>query len=248
MICYFTATGNSKWIAEKLAAGTNDRIVNIADCVQNGQCSFELGDGELFGFVVPVYFVGIPMIVAEFLQKLHVSNQQYSYAVLNCGGSISNADGIFRQLFQTDAMFGIVTLTNYVPKYKMPDEKEIELRLNRAGQGISKILEHINRKDAGTFIDFKGPLARFITYIGYPLYKNGRKTEQFKVSESCTGCGLCQKICPRKVIRLENKKPVWTAPQCELCLACLHRCPSAAINYGEKSAGHGQYVNPRVRL
>jgi NAD-dependent dihydropyrimidine dehydrogenase PreA subunit len=207
-----------------------------------------LEDGELLGFVVPVYFVGLPMIVAEFLQKLNVLNKQYTYAVLNCGGSIANTEGIFRRILQTDAIFGIVMVGNYVPRYDVADEKEVELRLNRAEQDIDAALKHIARKDAGTYIDFKGPLPRLITFIGYPLYKNGRKTNKFFVNESCNSCGLCQKICPRKVIKLEDKKPVWTMPQCELCLACLHRCPNAVINYGKKSAEHRRYVNPRVRL
>jgi len=68
MIFYFTATGNSKYIAEKIAAETSDRLIDIAECVQAGNFAFDLADGEAVGLVVPVYWFGIPMIVTEFLQ------------------------------------------------------------------------------------------------------------------------------------------------------------------------------------
>ena len=31
MIYYFSGTGNSKWIAEKIAEGTGDQLINVVD-------------------------------------------------------------------------------------------------------------------------------------------------------------------------------------------------------------------------
>jgi NAD-dependent dihydropyrimidine dehydrogenase PreA subunit len=42
-------------------------------------------------------------------------------------------------------------------------------------------------------------------------------------------------------------RPAWEG-QCTLCLACLHRCPAEAIQYGKETVGKGRYVNPRVKL
>jgi len=250
MIFYFTATGNSKFIAERIAAETGGQLINIADCVQGEQYSFALGDDEALGFVVPVYFYGIPMIVAEFLQKLKISagHDYYSYVVLNSGGTAGDAEGLFRRTFPVNAVFGIAVVSNYVPLYPMESETEIAKSLERAVRETDVIIQHIRDRSVGSFNATKGHFPRLSTFVAYPLYKYGRKTGKFTVNENCTGCGLCERICPRKAIRVESGAPVWTAAQCEFCLGCLHRCPSAAINYGRKSAENGRYVNPHVRF
>ena len=250
MIFYFTATGNGKYIAETIAAQTCDRIVNITDCVQAEQYAFALEKGEALGFVVPVYYVGIPMIAVEFLQKLKIAAEwdYYSYAVLNCGGTAGNAEHILRRAFPVNAVFGIEMVSNYVPSYPMESEAEITACLEKAEHEIGTIIRHIQDKSVGSFNEVKGRFPRLTTFVGYPLYQHGRKTNKFTVSEACIGCGLCERICPRKAIQLTDGTPVWTIPQCEFCLGCLHRCPSAAINYGKQSAGNGRYVNPNTTL
>jgi len=248
MIFYFTATGNSKFIAERISAQTGDLIIDIAECVRAGSYAYVLADGEEIGFVVPVYYYGIPIIVGDFLRKLDMSKKTYSYAVLNCGGTTANAGEQIRRLFPLDAEFGIVTVDNYVPMYKTASDEEKQARLDKAELAIDKIAERVKERSPGVFNDYTGPLPRLVTGAVYPLYKYGRKTGKFTVNDNCTGCGLCEKICPRQAIKLKNGSPVWTVPQCEICLGCLHRCPAAAINYGQKSAGNGRYVNPRVKF
>jgi len=248
MIFYFTATGNSKFIAERLAAQTGSQIADIAERIRAGRYSYKLADGEATGLVVPVYFYGIPIIVEEFLRKLDVPQGCYTYAILNCGGTTADAGRYIRRLLPIDAEFGIVMVDNYVPMYKTASDEEKQARLDRAELAIDEISRRVQDRSPGVFNDCKGPFPRLVSRAAYPLYKYGRKTDQFSVNESCTGCGLCEKICPRQAITLESGCPAWTVPRCETCLGCLHRCPVAAINYGKKSAGHGRYVNPRVRF
>ena len=115
---------------------------------------------RLIGFVVPVYYYGIPLIVGDFLQK-----------------------------------------------QARPDKAEL---------AIDEIARRVKGRSPGVFNDCTGPLPRLVTGAVYPLYKYGRKTGKFTVNKSCTGCGLCESICPRKAIKLENESPVWTVPQCEI--------------------------------
>ena len=37
MILYFSATGNDKYVAERIAAATRDRLTSIAACVREGR-------------------------------------------------------------------------------------------------------------------------------------------------------------------------------------------------------------------
>lgn len=248
VIFYFTGTGNSKYLAERIAAQTGDELMNIAECVQDQNYSFRLEDGERLGFVVPVYFYGIPVIVLEFLKKLNVSSGHYSYALLNCGNNTADAGGMFLRAYHVEALFGIVMVQNYVPMFKMENEKAIGEHLKRADAEMNGIVQHIIDSDKGCFDKMKGRFPRLCTFITYPVYKHGRKTYKFTVNDSCVGCGLCENICPRKAIRIENEKPVWQCTQCELCLGCLHRCPKQAINFGRQTVKSGRYVNPQTKL
>ena len=250
MIFYFTATGNSRFIAERISAETGDRIIDIAECIRNDSFAYDLSDHEAVGVVIPVYFVGIPMIAAEFLRKLDISKKSgaYFYVVLGCGGATGGAEKTIPATFQADAVFDVATIGNYAPKYQMGGAESVKERLDSAEREIDGVIEQIKARDTGVFTRHAGRVPRLLTLFGYPLYKYGRKTAKFTANDSCTGCGLCQQVCPRRVIKLESGKPVWTEKRCEICLGCLHRCPAAAINYGKKSAEHGRYLNPRVRL
>ena len=66
--------------------------------------------------------------------------------------------------------------------------------------------------------------------------------------EKCDGCGLCAKVCPDGIIGIRDGRPVWNSDSCTLCLACLHRCPKAAIDLGESTVGKRRYVNPRTEM
>jgi ferredoxin len=45
----------------------------------------------------------------------------------------------------------------------------------------------------------------------------------------CTGCGLCQQLCPVNNIRLMADLPV-RADRCEFCLRCIAFCPTRALD------------------
>ena len=250
MIFYFTATGNSKHIADRIAVATDERIINIADCMKNNQVSFSLEDDETLGFVMPDYYYGIPIIVEEFMRQLNITanNDYYSYAVISCGGSPGSPERQLHRAYKLDAIFVIATVGNYVPMYKIVSDTEIKELLDKAEQETDNVIKKIKSNYKGSYNPAGNLFTDLITPIVYLIYKNGRKTHKFNTNEKCTGCGLCEQICPRNVIELENKKPVWKTAQCEECLGCLHRCPTAAINYGKKTAVNGRYINPRVKF
>ena len=93
MIFYFSATGNSKYAAERIAAATDDRLIFLRDAIRGRSYRYEVGREERIGFVAPTYFFGLPSILNFFLEKLQLSGyqDQYVYLVLTCGGSTGNA-------------------------------------------------------------------------------------------------------------------------------------------------------------
>ena len=48
----------------------------------------------------------------------------------------------------------------------------------------------------------------------------------------CNGCGICVRICPMDVFRLDkkNKKAIINYPEdCQLCELCVIDCPTKAL-------------------
>lgn len=54
MIFYFSGTGNSRWVAESLGKRLGDAVEDIAD-VKIEKEEYTLPEGEILGFVFPVY-------------------------------------------------------------------------------------------------------------------------------------------------------------------------------------------------
>jgi NAD-dependent dihydropyrimidine dehydrogenase PreA subunit len=53
-------------------------------------------------------------------------------------------------------------------------------------------------------------------------------------TETCTGCGICEKVCPMDVIRMNSdQQPEIRYPQdCITCFNCEVDCPGGAVEVG----------------
>ena len=253
MIFYFSATGNSKYAAERIASATEDRVVFLRDAVRGRRYHYDVSHETRIGFVVPTYFQGLPSILTFFLDKLQLTGytDQYVYVVLTCGESTGDAAGQMARLLKKkgvtlSAQFAVPMVDNYVPMFKIPDDEEIAARLESAEEYIDDAIRAISALGIGDYNCCQGRLPEVRTAAAYPLYAHGRTTKHFVVTDACVKCGLCQEICPCGAITLFGGSPEWTKPRCVWCLACLHRCPAEAIHWKSESEENGRYYNPRV--
>lgn len=67
MLLYFTGTGNSKYIAERIAMALNDDILSMNDRIKAGNTD-NVMTGKSMVIVVPTYAWRIPRIVLKWLQ------------------------------------------------------------------------------------------------------------------------------------------------------------------------------------
>ena len=72
MIFFFSGCGNSRHVAETLAAGLNDTLVFIPEAAREGRYEYELAEGKRLGFVFPIYAWGPPKLVMDFVKKVAV--------------------------------------------------------------------------------------------------------------------------------------------------------------------------------
>lgn len=92
MIFYFSGTGNSKYVAQRIAQELGDSLISVSDCFQKHEFTFSVKDDERVGFVFPTYFYGVPSIIADFIAKLELNNYntQYVYFITTCGQECGN--------------------------------------------------------------------------------------------------------------------------------------------------------------
>lgn len=252
MIFYFSATGNSRYVAERIAVRCGDRTESIAEHLRGGQLQAELEKGEQLGFVTPVYFYGIPSPVRRFVQEmeLHVPGRLYTWHVVTFGTATGSAnrmlaDELKKRRIDVNAFFSVRMPDTWTPMYDVSDAGEVSRILKASEKEIDRCAEHIAAGDGGDFNRHKGISA--ITPAAYGIYRHVLSTRSFHVKDSCISCGFCAEQCPDEAIRMTDGKPEWLKERCAFCLGCLHRCPAGAVRFGRNTEKHGQYQHPGQR-
>jgi ferredoxin len=245
-IIYFSATGNSKYVATRLAKD-KDRLIFIPDAIRNG--NFEIKDDSI-GIVSPTYFWGLPSIVKEFFQKA-TFHADYLYFVATYGTTPGSIGVMARKLIKgkkIDSFYSVRMVDTYTPIFDISTKRKQDKFTKHTEEEIDKIIESIAKKEYKTKMN--GQIPSFITNaISQPLYENKKRlTSRLFVNENCIGCGLCARKCPINAIEMIDKKPVWVKEKCVMCLGCLHRCSKFAIECGKKTKNHGQYQNPYAKI
>lgn len=254
MIFYFSATGNSRYVAQRLAEATGDRLISLPEAIRAREYQYALGREERVGFVAPTYFYGLPSVLRFFVEKLQLTGyeEQYVYVVLTCGGTTGDAAGMLAKMLRKkgitlSAQFAVPMVDNYIPMSRLDSEEKREKCLDAAEEYIDEARRAVRSRGFGDYNRCQGAAPAALTAAAYPLYERRRPTRVFVVTDACTGCGLCRELCPCEAISLEAGKPVWSKPQCVHCLGCLHRCPSGAIHWKKADEARGRYYNPRVK-
>ena len=251
MIFYFSATGNSKYVAQRIAAFTGDAIKSITECVKQQQYHFSSDNGTV-GILTPTYAWGLPSIVRDFLNELVLDEHPSYLWFLTTYGTTTGQTGRFSNEIMQEkglsfsAYFSVKMPDTWTPTFDLSDLQKVRRINQNAEQEIDFAIEKIQSRSAGDYMRNKVPtvLAKAFYALEYDAM---RKTSHFKVENSCIGCGLCAKNCPVSAIKMQDKHPVWVKDKCVMCLSCLHHCPKFAIQYGKRTQKHGQYTNPNVK-
>ena len=130
---YYTGTGNSLWVARKIAERLGETelfpMANFKNQVDDIR-------SDTIGLIFPVYIWGVPAPVLRFVELLKTHGAEYIFAVAVNGGQVA---GTLLQLKQVMAKYGqilsagfqITTPSNYIPwggpapaKNRMNDLKE----------------------------------------------------------------------------------------------------------------------------
>ncbi|HPY59979.1 MAG TPA: EFR1 family ferrodoxin [Methanospirillum sp.] len=81
----FTGTGNSLAAAELLAQKLGDTVIESIP-IQMKKASPVIPDSPKVGFIFPVNYSGLPLILSEFIPRISLSHVPYIFAVATAGG------------------------------------------------------------------------------------------------------------------------------------------------------------------
>ena len=240
-IFWFSGTGNSLYAAKRLSAGLGG--LPLFQMTGDAVCDPIGGKGVKIGFVFPSYYGNLPRAVRTYIEKLDIRPDTYLFTVVTMGGvgqgSVAALDkALTAKGVRLSYGRGLRMPANYVLKYNPADSGKSEASLDRADKQLAGFAAEIA---AGAQKVKPFPIT------ANNLYKNIEALDaEFAANNKCTGCGLCEQICPVKNIRIENGRPEWLH-RCEHCVACVSWCPARAIEYGGTTQSRRRYRNPRIQ-
>ncbi|MCL2067110.1 MAG: EFR1 family ferrodoxin [Treponema sp.] len=243
IVFYFSGTGNCLKAAKDISK-------ELANCdIRSMAKPFDFTKQyDSIGFVYPTYFYGLPKRVIEFIKNINLEDNKkaYFYAVTVHGGFAGNAPyqlyelllkqhGIKLAYIKTLKMF-----QNYVIMFEM--SKKADLITKKSNRAIIPIINSIKAKKSNRVNKLTKIMAKSNRDF---LEKVSTMDKDYSVNNNCTGCTICEKVCPVKNIEMINNKPEFRH-HCENCLACIHYCPQRAINYKNVTQNRKRYTNPEI--
>lgn len=247
MIIYFTGTGNSRYVAQALAAKLDDELVDSFEFVRSGKGA-DFSSDKPWVFVSPTYAWRIPHVFEKFIRNCHFSGSTKAYFVMTCGSDIGNARKFHAQLCKDIGLEycgaqAVVMPENYAAMFDVPNEEEsIQIRKS-AYPSILNAYEAVNSCQSLPADRVTSSDKMKSGIVNWMFYSFIISSKQFTVSDACIGCEKCANSCPSNGITLQDNRPVWTGA-CTHCMACICGCPTAAIEYGKKSVGKPRYICP----
>lgn len=163
VILYFTATGNSLYVARQLAGETGE-LLSIPQLVKAGRYEVEADE---IGIVYPVYGHMPPNMVREFIRKARLK-AGYRFAVLTYGNRKCNSAEIWDEVPRKagcpfDYITTMIMVDNWLPNFDMNEQMKIDKHIPESLERISFACIHNCPQKAIVFRQMKevNPDARY---------------------------------------------------------------------------------------
>ena len=243
-IYFYTGTGNSLRAAKIIADKNQDcELIAITEKAEK-----KIPKGyERIGFVFPVYFQGLPKIVADFISNADFSEQQdtYFFAVATYGALHGNAIPQVGKLLKEQGIYldyghNLRMFSNYVVMYNM--SKKVAKVTAQSERKTIPIAQNIVNKQ-------ENHIPPFNKLVNWYYQKQMRHVPDadlnFSVSDDCSSCGMCEAVCASKNIVMKDGQPIFQH-HCNQCMGCIQYCPKRAINYKKITQRRRRYTHPQI--
>ena len=237
MILYYSATGNTEFVAKEIAERLDDQCLNLLERIKTQDFS-PIHSDRPFIICAPVIVCEMPRFMDAYLKKVPLTGSKDVYFIFTSGGYAGISGVLSKSLVKKKNMtyHGHAEVTmprNYVANnhYTMLSHEEAKERIVEAYGRLDGIADDI--KCGRPLTARHIALWESIVTIPFnPVWVKYKLTSKdFFTTDACIGCGKCEKVCPLNNIQIKGKAPVWGS-NCTHCMACISHCPTRAIEYG----------------
>ena len=224
MVFYFTATGNSLYVAKQL----DDAPISIPQVVHGDNLTFQ---DETIGVVCPVFGHEAPPMVKEFLKKSTFWTD-YFYMILTYGNRHGGAAELAQDMceqcdIQPAYINTVLMVDNFLPAFDMAEQVKLDKKVEHQINAIqSDIVGRRHYIQPATETDRAAHQA-FLAYSATPPEERWKNI--YQVTDACIGCGICSKVCPAGCWTVQSGRAEYHSDGCQCCMACIHACPQKAI-------------------
>lgn len=247
-IYYFSGTGNSLAVSRKLEETLTEKGSIVPLAIFEYKEIIDV-DTDVLGFVFPVYFMTIPNIVKYFVKKLNFKTNPYIFAIVTCNGTPGHSLFTLNKCLNKKGKELSSGFTIDMPGNAIITPPEIEVeRLKNYTTKVAEIANCINNQRTNEFEGQNNLKNHIISSIMSTLAKKFQfSPKKYSSTSECIGCGVCEKICPVKNIKVVDKRPQWEN-KCANCLACFHWCPKKAVVINKFLMKRNKYHHPEISL
>lgn len=249
MILYFSATGNSEFLAKSLGDELGDEVVDLFSYIKEGRSGVFESDSP-FVLVCPTYSWRVPLFLSKYLLTCDFKGSRDFYVVMDYGDSCGNAyyyikEDLHKLGLNFKGLYGVKMPENYIMLFDI-DSKEVNKKIIEEGsKKVGEIASFIRNKEAFPKKNV-GLTGKFQSGVINPIFfKFIAKDKKFYATDKCISCGLCEKVCVLNNITYKKARPVWNG-NCTHCSACISKCPVSAIEYGKKTQGKDPYLLSKI--
>lgn len=250
MVLFFSATGNTRFIAKQLAKRLDDECIDLLERIKTKDHS-GFYSKKPYVICAPIYVCEPPIFLMKYLKKVKLSGNPNVYFVFTSGGYSGIAGRMAHQLmfFKKMNFMGhadVVMPRNYVASdmYDMLPCEENRERIREGAKQCAKIaflIRKHRRLHARHAFLFESIVIRPFTPVWTRVMQ---PVKPFHTTDACIGCGKCAAVCPLNNIEMVEvdgkKRPKWLKP-CAHCMACIGNCPFEAVEFGDITKNKEKY-------
>ncbi|MGN0058732.1 MAG: EFR1 family ferrodoxin [Bacteroides sp.] len=245
LIFYFTATGNSLYVARELA-GESGQLLSIPQIIKDEHLDFEADE---IGFVFPDYAASAPLMVREFVSKAHFK-AQYIFSIITFGNFAANVadwwdDFCKEKGMQNNYINTLLMVDNYLPVFDMNEQMKIDKKIS---ENLAQIVNDIaSHREYVSHVDADERMKEWLKRLQENHFPMEAERLLRLNTETCIACGTCAAVCPHGNFRMTDTHAEFSG-SCEYCLACVHACPQKALTLERERNPQARFRNENISL
>jgi len=243
---YFSAPGNSKYIAELFCRNMDAECYSIEDKIDFAQL---IAAQEVVGFCYPIFGSRVPKLMRKFVCA-HMQLLKSKKVIIFCtqmGGSGDGAraltDILPRDFIDVIYAEHFLMLNNVCNLFflPLPSEKTKQWYLQRSQRKMQTVCGNIK----SGIVKKRGfnPGSQALGLIQGVFFPGLERMAMKRVwvNEDCDQCRLCETICPMGNFVFVNNQ-IETQGKCMMCCRCINKCPRKAISVFLRKKVRKQYT------